>query len=129
MEDGRLFFSVKANEATKKHKDKHIAFSPPIWTPADSGKWFHIATVYNGDAATTTHYVNGKKISHDVLPENMRVEEVSIGAASIGNWSEPSRDDPHFAVRNLNGVIDEFAIFSAALSAKEIQDLYQIGKP
>ena len=65
----------------------------------------------------------------DQIPENMRVDTVRIGAASIGNWSEPMREDPHFAVRNLNGAIDEFAIFSGALSAEEIRELYEIGKP
>ena len=59
----------------------------------------------------------------------MRVDKIRIGAASIGNWSEPERNDPHFAVRNLNGSIDEFILFNAALSAAEIDQLYQAGKP
>ncbi|MFT5126628.1 MAG: hypothetical protein ACI8W8_000223, partial [Rhodothermales bacterium] len=126
MDDGRLFFSVKARDA--KH-DKHIAYSPPFWTPALSGKWLQIATVYDVDAKTTTHYVNGEQISQDRIPGADVVDTVRIGAASIGNWSEPKREDPHFAVRNLNGAMDEFAIFSAALSAAEIADLYEKGQP
>ena len=51
-----------------------------------------------------------------------------IGAASIDNWSEPERHDPHFAVRNLNGAIDEFMLFNAALSAEEIDQFSQAGK-
>ena len=129
MDDGRLFFSVKARQATRGNPDKHIAFSPPIWTPALSGKWMQIATVYNSATKTTTHYVNGEQISQDVLADHYVVEKVRIGAASIGNWSEPMREDPHFAVRNLNGAIDEFAIFAAALTAEEIAELYQLGKP
>lgn len=132
MDDGRLFFSVKANEVDKKKHfiDKHIAFSPPIWTPAQSGKWMHIATVFDGQSMTTTHYLNGEAISRDEIPENLQPEKVRIGAASIGNWSDPTRgNDPHFAVRNLNGVIDEFAIFSASLSDKEIREIYESGKP
>ncbi|MEM1294155.1 MAG: LamG-like jellyroll fold domain-containing protein [Verrucomicrobiota bacterium] len=129
MNDGRLFFSVKKQEGGKGRLDKHVAYSPPIWTPALSGQWMQIATVYNGSAGTTTHYLNGEQISHDQLSSDMIVSKVRIGAASIGNWSEPMREDPHFAVRNLNGAIDEFAIFAAALSAQEIHELYQKGRP
>ena len=64
-----------------------------------------------------------------LLPEDMRVPKVKIGPACIGNWSEPKRDDPHFAVRNLNGSMDEFAIFSAVLSAGEIRNIFRNGKP
>jgi hypothetical protein len=54
---------------------------------------------------------------------------VTIGAASIGNWSDPRyRKDPEFVVRNLNGAIDEFAIFSEALDSGEVRKLYESGK-
>ena len=64
------------------------------------------------------------------IPAAMRfVRLVRIGAASIGNWSIPTRPDSEFAIRNLNGSMDEFAIFSAALSHAEIQEMYNNGKP
>ncbi|NNE90547.1 MAG: hypothetical protein HKN23_02775 [Verrucomicrobiales bacterium] len=130
MDDGRIFFSVKANEAAGKGKDKHIAFSPPIWTPAESGKWLHIATVFDGKAKTTTHYVNGEAISRDEILGDLRPEKVRIGAASIGNWSDPRhRTDPHFAVRNLNGTIDEFAIFARPLNAEEVREIAEKSMP
>ena len=129
MNDGRIFFSVKARDAKEKDKDKHVAFSPPIWTPQLSGQWMQLATVYDSSNGVTIHYVNGRQVSRDVLEKRDVVTAVKIGAASIGNWSEPMREDPHFAVRNLNGSIDEFAIFSRPLSEKEIFELYQIGKP
>lgn len=129
MNDGRIFFSVRATDK-KGSPDKHISFSPPIWTPADSGQWMHIATVYDGKEQTTTHYVNGKAISIDSIPEEFHPEKVVIGAASIGNWSEPRyRKDAEFAVRNLNGSMDEFALFDAPLSAQEIFEIHAIGKP
>ena len=132
MDDGRLFFSVKAHErlANRKGKfdDKQEVFSPSFWTPALSGKWVQIAVTYDGASGTAVHYVNGEALHREVLEENMRVNTVKVGPASIGNWSEPKRDDPHFAVRNLNGSMDEFAIFNEALSAEEIQDLYEKGR-
>jgi hypothetical protein len=129
MRDGRLFFSVRARDEKGK-SDKHIAFSPPIWTPAQSGQWMHLATIYDGEAQTTTHYVDGEAVSIDQIPEDLKPEKVTIGAASIGNWSEPRyRQDAEFAVRNLNGSMDEFALFSAALTAAEILEIFEVGKP
>ena len=34
-----------------------------------------------------------------------------------------------YAVRNLNGRMDEFALFGKALAADEIRELYQVGAP
>jgi hypothetical protein len=131
MNDGRLFFSVKRREAdqAKQLRDKHIVYSKPFWTPAMSGKWTQIATTYDAANYTVTHYVNGRKFHAEILPENMRVDRVKIGPATLGNWSEPTRHEAGFSVRNLNGSIDEFAIFSEALSAAEIAGLYQKGRP
>lgn len=130
MNDGRLFFSVKKQDGIPgKGNDKHIAYSPSFWDPSLSGKWFQIATVYNVDEKTTTHYVNGEVISKDRIPDQYVVETVKIGNASIGNWNEPTRADPQFALRNLNGAIDEFAIFNEALKTEEIAELYEKGRP
>jgi hypothetical protein len=58
------------------------------------------------------------------------VESIRIGSASICNWSEPMyRTDPKFVLRNLNGSMDEFAMFSGALTADEVLHLYRLGNP
>jgi hypothetical protein len=89
-----------------------------------------IATTYDVDARKVTHFLNGRVLSEETIPEEYLVENVTIGAASLGNWSEPVyRTDPHFAVRNLNGSMDEFAMFAAALTAEEIAGIYDHGKP
>ncbi|MDP3069200.1 MAG: LamG-like jellyroll fold domain-containing protein [Opitutaceae bacterium] len=132
MNDGRLFFSVKKRDtwdAAKGEKDKHIYFSPPFWSSALSGRWLMIATVYDPDARHVTHYLNGQRLSREAVPAEYLVETVSIGAASIGNWDLPNRDEPRYAVRNLNGSMDEFALFGTALSPEEIAGLYAQGKP
>ncbi len=133
MNDGRLFFSVKKREVfdrSRGEKDKHVFYSPPFWTPALSGQWLMIATVYDVDARTVTHYLNGEDLSREVIPEDYLVETVRIGNASLGNWGLPKFwDAPHFAVRNLNGSLDEFQLFSAPLSGDEIRRLYTDGKP
>lgn len=132
MDDGRLFFSVKRrnwSKKTPKLKDKQIVYSPPFWTTQMSGQWIQLATTYDSGDRTVTHYLNGKPLSSEILTDEYVVDKVRIGSASIGNWSEPYRQDPHFTVRNLNGAIDEFAIFSEALTAEEIANLYTKGKP
>jgi ferric-dicitrate binding protein FerR (iron transport regulator) len=132
MNDGRLFFSVKKRDTwdeAKGEKDKKIYLSPPFWSTALSGRWLMIATVYDPDARQVTHYLNGQQLSREAVPEEYLVDEVSIGAASLGNWDLPNRDEPRYAVRNLNGSMDEFALFAAALSPAEIAGLYAQGKP
>ena len=37
--------------------------------------------------------------------------------------------DPEFTLRNLNGNVDEFAVFSGALSAAEIKQYFFHGTP
>ncbi len=130
MTDGRLFFSVKKrNTGGGDHTDKHIFYSPPVWNQAMSGQWMHIATTFDAEAEKVTHYIDGQAISEEKVPDGYLVDRVRIGAASIGNWSEPKRHDPAFAIRNLNGAIDDFTIFSAALSAAEISELFSAGNP
>ncbi len=129
MDDGRLFFSVKRRTATKDLSDKQIAYSPPIWTPALSGQWQHIATSYDSQTGQITHYRDGLPISQEQLTDDYIVDQINIGTASIGNWSDPMRADPHFAVRNLNGAIDDFALYSTALTSEEIKQIYELGRP
>lgn len=131
MDDGRLFFSVKKrNSAPGGGRDKHIFYSPPFWNPARSGQWLMLATVYDTAKRQVTHYLNGRPLSTEAVPAEYLVETVSIGNASIGNWSEPVyRTDPQFTIRNLNGSMDEFALFKAALSESEIADIYSHGRP
>ena len=133
MDDGRLFFSVKRRDSVdrkKGEKDKYIFYSPSFWNVSLSGQWLMVATTYDVDARMVTHYLNGNVLSQEAVPAGYLVEPVGIGAASLCNWSEPVyRTDPAFTIRNLNGSMDEFALFAAALTPKEIAEIYEHGKP
>lgn len=131
MDDGRLFFSVKKNDPpfTDDVRDKHIFYSPPFWRTSLSGQWLMLATVYDSERKLVTHYLNGKVLSEEEIPEEYLVEKIRIGDASLCNWGLPSRNQPRFAIRNLNGALDEFLLFSRPLSAQEIQELYRVGTP
>ena len=134
LDTGQLFFSVRhrpdeirgPNVGSPAHQK---VLSPPFWKPSLSGRWLHLATTYNADLGRVAHYLNGKPIHEEDIDQELIVSTTRIGAASIGNWSIPTRPDEEFAVRNLNGTIDEFAVFAAALSPDEIKEIYDNGNP
>lgn len=127
MDDGRMFFSVKKRDEwdwKKGERDKHIYFSPSFWEPSLSGQWIHLATTYDIEALKVRHFLNGEVLSEESIPEEYLVSTVRIGQASLANWGAPERDEPHFAVRNLNGSLDEFLLLREALSPEEILVYY-----
>ncbi|MEM6689805.1 MAG: hypothetical protein AAF664_10285, partial [Planctomycetota bacterium] len=76
-----------------------------------------------------TQFVNGEQVSSEAIVDKFFIDELRIGPAEVGNWGQPFRKTPWFAVRNLNGTIDEMIVYDAALSAEEIHVLYERGKP
>jgi len=74
-------------------------------------------------------YVNGEELSRERITGKFHIATLRIGPVEIENWGQPFRKTPWFAVRNLNGIIDELAIFNAALSSQEIQSLNEEGQP
>jgi DNA-directed RNA polymerase specialized sigma24 family protein len=44
----------------------------------------------------------------------------------LGNWSDPIWTT---AMHTLNGRVDEFALYKAALTAAELEQIYRQGKP
>ncbi len=130
MNDGRLFFSVKSERQASQAPSQHVFYSPSFWDASLSGKWIMLAVVYDSHAQQVTHYLDGQPLSREAIPAEYLVDTIRVGAASICNWSQPMyRTDPEFAVRNLNGSMDEFAMFSAALSDQQILEWFQAGNP
>ncbi|MEW4561053.1 LamG-like jellyroll fold domain-containing protein [Bremerella sp. JC770] len=130
LDTGQLYFSVRpVDRATKNGPKDFKALSPSFWNPSLQGKWIHLAVTCDWDSRTIIHYLNGRELSRHVVPAEQMPDSAQIGTASIGNWELPTLPNAAFAVRNLNGRIDEFMIFSSALSPEEIQDIYDHGKP
>ena len=124
-EDGGLVICVKVYE---RNKNWHYLYkSKPIWDPSKSGQWMHLATVYSPTEKRVTHLVNGEVVYNRHIDEEWHVKKLRIGPAEIGNWGQPTRNDPVFALRNINGRIDEMMIFDAALTDKEVKAIYQQG--
>ncbi len=104
-----------------------ILASPPVLTLEKFGMWTHLAVVLDGKARQVVHYVNG----YPVARQRLRLgPPYRLGAAELGNWNARSGPNPGpFLIRNLSAVLDEFELFSRALSDAEIRDLYAEGKP
>ena len=141
-DDGCLMFSVMVDDSKEivhrtpfdeqpvKDAGLHrVYYTEPFWDVSKSGQWFHIAAVYDPVGRQVVQYVNGEELSRQEIIDRFHISTLKIGPAEIGNWGQPFRKTPWFAVRNLNGAIDELAIFNAALTSDEMQNLYEQGRP
>ena len=102
-------------------------YSEPFWTPEKSGQWFCLATAVDTRADTVAHYVNGRRVPiTDGTNREKPLPKLRIGHVDLGNWSKPIWAR---SIRTLNGRVDEFALFKAALSDEEIKEIYEAGRP
>ncbi len=128
-EDGRLMFSLTYPEqgnAEKRHNQ--IYYSPVVFDRANTGRWHHLAVTYENQSGTVVQYVDGVEVSRAVDEQHQPGRPVVLGASELGNWGLPTANH-RFPIRNLNGCLDEFAIYSAALSGDEIRAMYEAGRP
>ena len=101
--------------------------SPVVFDAARLGRWVHLATVYDRDARAVTHFVDGREVK--TIPLKFDTTLV-LGSAELGNWGAPIPGSTStYSIRNLNGRMDEFALFGKPLSAKEIGELHAVGAP
>ncbi|MFG0264445.1 MAG: LamG-like jellyroll fold domain-containing protein [Rhodopirellula sp. JB055] len=141
-DDGRLMFSVMVDDSQSvsfyNKRDQRVVedaglhrvyTTEPFWDISKSGQWFHLAAVYDPASERVQQFVNGTRISREAIEPKYHIDTLRIGPAEIGNWGQPFRETPWFAVRNLDGTIDELTIYNAALQPAEIQLLYESGKP
>jgi hypothetical protein len=100
-------------------------YAPKVFTPERLGQWVQLAVVYDGNDRKVTHYVDGQQVSQD----SFRLDTpLRIGDAEIGNWNVASFAEK-YPVRYFSGCMDEFMLFSRALSEREIEQLYSQGRP
>jgi hypothetical protein len=121
--DGVLGLTVIGHETNQFQ----ICASKPVLTLDQFGMWLHVAVVLDGNAKRVAQYVNGLPVGEKVLKIK---PPFRIGAAELGNWNAKGflKEDP-FMIRNFSGAMDEFCLFSRALSDGEIRALYSAGKP
>lgn len=129
-EDGSLMFSLmyRPADAPKSAKYNQMYFSQPVFTADSLGRWHHLAVTYDNQSGEVTQYFDGREVSHEVSPLHEPGRALTFGPCEIGNWGLPTAGHP-FPIRNLNGAIDELMIYHAALSASEVKDMFEHGKP
>jgi hypothetical protein len=104
-----------------------IMASPPVLTLDKFGMWTHLAVVLDGKTGRLVHYVNGSPVAQHQLRFS---PPYRVGPAELGNWNARSGPNPAPPlIRNLSASLDEFELFSRALSDAEIHELYMEGKP
>ncbi len=107
--------------------DFQIVVSPAVLTLDNFGTWLHLAVVIDGAGRRVTQYVNGAPVGVKALKIS---PPFRMGPSELGNWNSAgfAPNDP-FHIRNFSGAMDEFCLFSRALDAGEIHNLYAEGRP
>ncbi len=83
------------------------------------GKWTHWVATYDSETGAQQLYLNGRKVIEEVANPRPTITLVN---ASIGAWINGN------PLRPLTADIDEFAVYSAALSPGEVRRHYQVAK-
>jgi hypothetical protein len=119
-QDGTLILGVRdPRKLQNAHYHAIGALPPSRW-----GQWVHLGVVYER-GGSVTQYVDGRAVSREPV---LFDAPLRLGNAEIGNWAVGSHRS-HQPIRNFNGGIDEFMLFSRSLSEQEIEQLYDQGLP
>ena len=97
-------------------------------TSLSTGVWYHVVTTYDGSGGSSA--INGMKIYVD------GVENTQVGATSnytaMSNTSYPFRIgklETSSSTYDLNGKVDETAIFNTELTSSQVLEIYNNGRP
>jgi hypothetical protein len=96
--------------------------------PADSlNRWCMITGVIDTATNKIFLYLNGEYL--DTFEPEF-IPAIQIGSATIGGWNNQGKGDSNLnRTHNLSGRMDELMIFQKALTADEIKQIYEAGKP
>ncbi len=117
-EKGRLQLRVPTNGGKAFES---VLSKTPVLTRKNQGRWHHVATVIDSESRKVTHLVNGKPISTSMLRSKPNLQ---FGRVQLGNVAKANGKPSH-----LTGRMDEFIVFADALSAGEIANLFEDGRP
>jgi hypothetical protein len=94
----------------------------PTFTPSanvDDGKWHQVVETYNGSAITV--YVDGVSLGSQATTRNTVIDSYGL---QIGDVVETGDGNSGF---HFKGSLDEFSIYSAALTQTDVTNHYQLG--
>lgn len=132
FEDGSLMFSISyfppSTPKPARGKNNQMYFSRPVFTADNLGRWHHLAATYDNMSGEVVQYFDGAEAGREVSKLHQPGRPIVFGPCEIGNWGLPT-ENHKFPVRNLNGAIDELAVYQAVLSAPAIHEMFEKGKP
>jgi hypothetical protein len=80
-------------------------------------QWYHVTAVQFGQGGLPMHfYINGELVGSDVTPETIS----DADKLYVGRWNADGR--------LYNGLIDDVRTYDRALSAEEVQAIYNLGQ-
>ncbi|MHC4131015.1 MAG: LamG-like jellyroll fold domain-containing protein [Planctomycetota bacterium] len=136
-QDGRLVFRVFALQGAERRpvRKKNPQYSELTTlfsnTPLQRGRWHHLAITlgYDGhvdmfidgqpDASTQA---NPRLLDDDSFSNNFTIGLSGQIYGKKTHWVEVNNNSP---VGNINGAIDEIALYDRALSAEEVKEIYK----
>src|SRR5262249_39714564 len=121
-EDGKLILGVRGPAAGKLNGHYH---APGVFTAERLKRWTQLATVYDRAKGLVTHYVDGQPVSAVAITVEAPLR---VGAAELGNRNVASFSGKQ-PVRYFSGCMDEFLLFSRALTAQEVERFYAQSRP
>lgn len=129
-EDGSLMFSIiyRPEGVTRGGDWNQIYYSKPVFGPDSLGRWHHIAVSYSNHSGEVIQYFDGAEVGREVSKQHQPGRPITYGPCELGNWGLPTQRH-QFPIRNLNGAIDEFAVYAAVLSGAEIKAIFANGRP
>jgi len=113
-----LFFNISAGSVTMSYGGSNVNTVAGV---ISANKWYHIVAVKTpGIADTTTKiYING--VLQGVSGGSGVTPNITNATPGIGEMKG-------YNAWNWNGSLDDVRVYSRALSAAEVQQLYQMGK-
>lgn len=113
---GKLLLGLRAEKQLAYAAWERLE-SPKVVTASDFGRWIHFATVIDGDKGVMKHFVNGDEVASAPMK---RRPVIPLGMANLANFDAAFPDQNDGIIRSFNGRMDEFALFTRALTAAEI---------
>jgi hypothetical protein len=114
--DGRALHFPISDAAHQWDSAFHLLKTPNNAIPMNA--WTHVAAVYDQNTGTRSIYINGVNITNRTDPPITVLN--GTADVSIGTWlNTPTQTQEYFS-----GSIDELTLYGRALSAAEIQAIY-----
>lgn len=117
LHDGSLCLGVISGSRPVLSDDY---ITPVVFTPEHFGQWVHLAVVCDVTGREVRHYVDGRVFSRHPLNRSVALKP---GLAELGNWIPAPGYPGRHTVRNFVGCMDDFSLFSHALSDDEVRQL------